>query len=63
MSTAAERIFRTAAIERASSPEQLDRLVRIAKPSDWIIALIVISGIAALSIWSIVARIPTRVSG
>ncbi len=63
MSTAAERIFRTAAIERASSPEQLDQLVRIAKPFDWTIALVIISGIAALSIWSIIGRIPTRVSG
>jgi HlyD family secretion protein len=63
MSTAAERIFRTAAIERASSPEQLDQLVRVARPFDWIVALLIISGIAALSIWSVIGQIPTRVSG
>jgi HlyD family secretion protein len=63
MSAGAERIFRAAAIERASSPEQLDQLVRIVRPFDWIVALVIVSTIAAVFVWSIIGRIPTRVSG
>lgn len=63
MSEGAPQIFRAAAIERLSSPDQLEELVRITRPSDWAAALVICVGLAAVAVWSIVGRIPTRVSG
>lgn len=58
-----DRIFRDAAVERLSSPEQLDRLVGITRPFDWVAAAALLLGLIVLITWSIVGRIPTRVSG
>ena len=63
MSKAAERIYRLAAIGRLSSPEQLDQLVRIARPFDWAAGGVVFIGILLLVVWSVVGRVATRVSG
>jgi HlyD family secretion protein len=58
-----QRTFRAAALDRAASPEQFDHLVVITKPSDWIWAAVICLLLVAAIIWSIVGRIPTRVSG
>jgi HlyD family secretion protein len=63
MSDGTQRVFRAAALERASSPEQLDHLVNIIKPFDWIVACVIFLAMAAAITWSIVGRIPTRVPG
>ena len=39
MSEPSQRAFRAVALQRAASPEQLDHLVRITKPLDWILTL------------------------
>lgn len=57
------RIFRKAALERLSSPEQLDQLMQITSPRSWL----VLFGLAALTVvavvWAFVGSIPTTVSG
>jgi HlyD family secretion protein len=58
-----ERIFREAAIERLSNPEQLDHVVGITRPFDWLAAAALALGLAVLFTWSVLGRIPTRVSG
>jgi HlyD family secretion protein len=58
-----QRVFRAAALDRAASPEQLDHLVIVTKPSDWIFAAVVAFALAAGITWGVVGRIPTRVSG
>src|SRR6516164_7272802 len=63
MSGDAQRTFRAAALERASSPEQLDHLVRIIKPFDWVAVGVIFLAITAAITWSIVGRVPTRVAG
>jgi HlyD family secretion protein len=63
MSSGSERIFRAVALDRASSPEQLDQLVDITRPRDWIAGLVIVSCLAAVIAWSIIGRIPTRVPG
>jgi len=63
MSGASGKIFRAAAMERLSSPEQLDQLIDVTKPADWAGALVIGFCLSAVVIWSIVGRIPTRVSG
>lgn len=60
----AERsIFRQAALDRLSSPEQLDRLMQVTDPRGWIalagLCLIIVFG----TIWSVVGVIPTTISG
>ena len=53
--------FRRRALERVSSPEELDRLVKVALPRTWI----ALAGLALLmlaaSVWAVVARVPTTV--
>lgn len=58
-----ERIFRDAAIERLSNPEQLDHVVGVTRPFDWMAAAALALGLAVLLAWSVLGRIPTRVSG
>jgi HlyD family secretion protein len=63
MSSANERIFRAAAIERLSSPEQLDQLVRITRPFDWAAALAIGLAVIVVVVWSLVGHIATRTPG
>jgi HlyD family secretion protein len=59
----ADGIFRDAAVERLSSPEQLDQLVGITRPFDWVAATALLLGLVVLIAWSILGRIPTRLIG
>jgi HlyD family secretion protein len=59
----ADGIFRDAAVERLSSPEQLDQLVAITRPFDWVAATALALGLVVLIAWGILGRIPTRVIG
>jgi HlyD family secretion protein len=52
--------FRAAALERAASPEQLDHLVAITRPVDWILASVIFISLATAVAWGILGRIPTR---
>ena len=63
MANGSERIFRASALQRAASPEELDHLVGITKPSDWILTIVVAVSLAAAIVWGILGRIPSRVSG
>lgn len=57
------RLFRKAALDRLSSPEELDRLVTLTQPRGWV-ALGVAGLLLALAVlWGIIGTIPTRVSG
>jgi HlyD family secretion protein len=59
----ADGIFRDAAVERLSSPEQLDQLVGITRPFDWAAATALLLGLVVLIAWSVIGRVPTRVIG
>lgn len=56
-------IFRKAALERLSSPEQLDRLVTITSPKTWVALLMVGAILVAAVVWSIQGTLPTFVQG
>jgi HlyD family secretion protein len=58
-----QRPFRPTALDRAASPDQLDHLVIVTTPADWIIALVLCVGLAAAVAWGIFGRVPTRVAG
>lgn len=56
-------IFRQAALDRLSSPEQLDRLMQVTNPRGWI-ALTGLSVIVAFALlWSVFGRLPTTIVG
>lgn len=63
MKRGTERIFRKAAIERLSHPEQLDHVVGVTRPFDWVAATALALGFVVLFAWSVLGRIPTRLSG
>jgi HlyD family secretion protein len=58
-----QRAFRAVALQRAASPEQLDHLVGITKPFDWILAFVICLALAAALTWGVIGRIPTRAPG
>jgi HlyD family secretion protein len=60
---ASESIFRKVALERLSSPDQLDRLITLTSPIGWTSLVAIVVLICAAVIWSVVGRIPTRVEG
>jgi NHLM bacteriocin system secretion protein len=52
-----EGLFRKAAIDKVSSPEQLDLLMRVTSPVGWLALLTVGLMIAAVGVWSVVGSI------
>lgn len=56
-------IFRQVALERLSSPEQLDQLMRVTTPRGWLALLALIGLIVTVAAWSISDTIPTEVLG
>jgi HlyD family secretion protein len=59
----ATKVFRKVALERMSSPEQLDQLLRVTTPKTWLalLALITVLGVAVA--WGYWGQLTTRVSG
>jgi hypothetical protein len=55
-------MFRTQALKRVSSPEQLDRVVRAALPLQWVALAALLLVVGTVVIWSVVATVPTTVS-
>ena len=58
-----KQIFRQAALDRLSSPDQLDQLMRVTTPKGWIALMALCGVLLATTIWSVVGRIPTTISG
>jgi HlyD family secretion protein len=63
MPAQSEKIFRKAALDRLSSPDQLDQLIDVTRPADWIAALVIGLALVGAATWGVVGRIPTRVAG
>jgi HlyD family secretion protein len=63
MAAASERIFRKVALERLSSPEQLDQLVPLTSPIGWTAVLAIAAILAAAVAWSIFGVLPSAVNG
>ena len=58
-----DRIFRKAALDRLSSPEQLDRLVTVTSPQTWVALLAILAIVGGIAVWSFAGSLPTRVEG
>lgn len=59
----ASRVFRKAAIDRLSSLEQLDQLVRVTPPQGWIALGLLSSVLAAAALWGWFGSIPVEIGG
>jgi len=57
------QIFREKSLEKLSSPERLDQLLRIVRPQSWIIAAALAAGMVLVILWSIFGRIPATATG
>lgn len=58
-----KKIFRQAAIERLSSPEELDQLMQVTTPKGWL-ALFGFAGLIVVAlIWGIFGNLPTKIAG
>ena len=59
----AKQIFRKVALERMSSPEQLDQLITITSPLGWLSLFAVGALLASAVFWGMYGSIPTKVQG
>jgi biotin carboxyl carrier protein len=58
-----ETLFRPAALRRVSSPEQLDKAVRVTLPRQWLALAALTAVVAAGVAWSALSTVPTLISG
>ncbi len=63
MDSQKSNLFRKEALERASSPEELDQIMQVVSPKKWLPLVAVGSLVATGLTWSIVGRIPITVTG
>jgi len=59
----AKQLFRKVAIERQSSPEQLDLLMQVASPKGWVSLLAVGGLLLCAVVWGFLGTIPVKVTG
>lgn len=57
------KLFRKEALEKLSSPEQLDLLMQVTSPKGWLALWTVGAILVGVVAWSILGSIPTRVDG
>jgi multidrug efflux pump subunit AcrA (membrane-fusion protein) len=55
--------FRKQALDRLSSPEELDRLVRVARPGTWIALAGLLVVVASVLLWATLTTVTTTASG
>jgi len=55
--------FRESAVERVSSPDRLDAMIRVVPPRRWIALVAILGLLVATIVWAVVATVPTTVSG
>jgi HlyD family secretion protein len=57
------RLFRKVALDRLSSPEQLDQLLRVTTPKSWLALVALIALVCVAVVWGYVGQVTTKVSG
>ena len=58
-----EKLFRKVALERLSSPEQLDSLMRVITPKAWLALVPLLALIVLATVWGWFGSLPTKVFG
>lgn len=57
------KLFRQSAIDKLHSPEQLDKMIIVTKPSTWIAIAGIAFVIVIALIWSVLGSIPSKITG
>lgn len=55
--------YRKAALEQLGSPERLNELIAVTRPTAWVALLIVAVILVGVVTWSVIGRLPTHVAG
>jgi HlyD family secretion protein len=63
MAGSERKLFRTETLERLSSPDDLERLMPVARAADWLLIAVTGMLLGLLVLWSLVGRVPTIVAG
>jgi HlyD family secretion protein len=58
-----QNLFRKAALDKATSPEQLDLVMQVTSPMGWLAMATIAAIIFMIAIWSVVGTIPDLVEG
>lgn len=61
--SSAQKLFRKAALEKLSSPEQLDIMMKITSPTGWLALCAIGLGLVGVVLWGIFGSIATKVAG
>ena len=56
-------LFRKVALERMSSPEQLDQLLRVTTPRAWLALIGLVALVAVTALWGVLGQVTTKVQG
>ena len=56
-------VFRKSALDKLSSPEQLDRLVKVTTPVGWMVLAGLLAVLGVILIWGLVGNVATTVAG
>jgi hypothetical protein len=56
-------LFREEAMEQMSSPDELDRLMRVTDPKGWLALIALLALVAAAVVWGVFGSVPVQVSG
>lgn len=59
----AQELFRKSALEKLSSPEQLDQLFTMAGPKSWAALLALLGLLAVALLWGIFGSVPSKIAG
>ena len=57
------KIFRKAALDRMTSPERLDAMMRITGRRDWLALIGLVALLLVALVWGVLGRVPTTVTG
>jgi hypothetical protein len=55
-------LYRKSALERLSSPEQLDKAITVSAPSSWLALLGITALVVTVIIWSVFGKLPTTIT-
>jgi hypothetical protein len=56
-------LFREEAMDKLSSPDELDRLMRVTDPKGWLALIALLALVAAAVVWGVFGSVPVQVSG
>ena len=63
MADPARQLFRAEALDRAASPDDLERLMPVTGSKDWLLIVVASALVSLVVVWSFVGRVPTIVAG